>query len=99
VLENLVRNAMEAMPDGGTVTVRTARSGAESVLLSVADTGCGMDARTRERAFDDFFTTKALGSGLGLAFVRRVVEAHGGRVSLESEQGRGTLVSVRLPVG
>jgi signal transduction histidine kinase len=98
VLENLVRNAMEAMPDGGTVTVRTAPDGPEAVILSVEDTGCGMDARTRERAFDDFFTTKALGSGLGLAFVRRVVEAHGGHVSLESEQGRGTVVSVRLPV-
>jgi len=101
VLENLVRNAMEAMPDGGTVTVRTARSGPDgrqSVVLSVEDTGSGMDARTRERAFDDFFTTKARGSGLGLALVRRVVEAHGGDVSLESEPGRGTVVRMRLPL-
>jgi signal transduction histidine kinase len=102
VLENLVRNAMEAMPDGGTVTIRSARSGPagnEAVSLSVEDTGTGMDARTRERAFDDFFTTKARGTGLGLAFVRRVVEAHGGAVALESEPGRGTVVRVRLPAG
>jgi signal transduction histidine kinase len=65
----------------------------------VEDTGTGMDARTRERAFDDFFTTKARGTGLGLAFVRRVVEAHGGAVALESEPGRGTVVRVRLPAG
>jgi two-component system sensor histidine kinase HydH len=102
VLENLVRNAVEAMPDGGTVVVRTMRSGsgaADAVAFSVRDTGIGMDARTRERAFDDFFTTKPQGSGLGLAFTHRVVEAHRGQMSLESEQGRGTLVCVRLPVG
>jgi signal transduction histidine kinase len=100
VLENLVRNAMEAMPDGGTITVRTTRSDRESaagVALSVQDTGTGMDARTRERAFDDFFTTKPTGSGLGLAFVRRVVEAHGGEASLDSGRGRGTVVRVWLP--
>ena len=79
-LENLVRNAFEAMPAGGTLTVRTRRGRRRGVVLSVEDTGEGMDARTRERAFDDFFTTKATGSGLGLAFVRRVVEAHGGEV-------------------
>jgi two-component system, NtrC family, sensor histidine kinase HydH len=101
VIENVVRNAFEAMPGGGAVTIRTAAErlrGKERIVLSVADTGGGMDARTRERAFDDFFTTKALGSGLGLAFVRRIVEAHGGDVSLESTLGRGTVVSVRLPV-
>ncbi|WP_224361212.1 sensor histidine kinase [Hyalangium versicolor] len=98
-LENLVRNACEAMPQGGTVTVRTQRENPEAggVMVSVEDTGEGMDARTRERAFDEFFTTKAQGSGLGLAFVRRVVEAHGGAVSLTSREGRGTIVSLRLP--
>ena len=95
-LENLVRNAFEAMPRGGTLTVRT-RAEAATVALSVEDTGEGMNARTRERAFDDFYTTKATGSGLGLAFVRRVVEAHGGQVELTSHEGRGTTVTLRLP--
>jgi two-component system, NtrC family, sensor histidine kinase HydH len=98
-LENLVRNAYEAMPQGGTLTVRTQREASDGagVVLSVEDTGEGMDARARERAFDEFFTTKATGSGLGLAFVRRVVEAHGGEVSLTSREGRGTIVRLRLP--
>ena len=95
-LENLVRNAFEAMPRGGTLTVRTRREGTY-VALFVEDTGEGMNARTRERAFDDFYTTKTTGSGLGLAFVRRVVEAHGGRVTLTSHEGRGTTVRVHLP--
>ncbi|HEX8435532.1 sensor histidine kinase [Archangium sp.] len=95
-LENLVRNAFEAMPRGGALTVRTQLEGT-GVVVSVEDTGEGMNARTRERAFDDFYTTKATGSGLGLAFVRRVVEAHGGQVALTSHEGRGTLVRVRLP--
>lgn len=94
-VENLVRNAFEAMPRGGTITLRTRLEGT-GVVLSVEDSGEGMDARTRERAFDDFYTTKATGSGLGLAFVRRVVEAHGGQVSLTSHEGRGTTVTLRL---
>jgi signal transduction histidine kinase len=101
VMENLVRNAVEAMPGGGTVVVRTSpateANGNAGIELSVEDNGCGMDARTRERAFDDFFTTKPTGSGMGLAFVSRVAEAHGGRVSLSSEPGRGTVIRVRLP--
>ncbi|MBN8469655.1 two-component sensor histidine kinase [Corallococcus exiguus] len=95
-LENLVRNAFEAMPEGGTLTVRTLRDGG-AVVVEVQDTGSGMDARTRERAFDDFFTTKATGSGLGLAFVRRVAEAHGGTASLTSGEGHGTILRLRLP--
>jgi signal transduction histidine kinase len=92
-----VRNAFEAMPGGGEVIVRTGRA-AEALVLSVEDNGPGMDARTRERAFDDFFTTKASGSGLGLAFVRRVTEAHGGEATIDGAAGRGTVVHLRLPL-
>jgi signal transduction histidine kinase len=98
-LENLLRNAFEAMPAGGTVTVRTDRATGlrGAVEISVEDEGVGMDARQQARAFDDFFTTKATGMGLGLAFVRRVAHAHGGEVSLSSRIGRGTLVRVTIP--
>ena len=100
-LQNLIRNACEAIEGRGSVTVRTAPpdpSEPPGVVISVEDTGAGMDARTREHAFDDFFTTKAGGSGMGLSFVRRVAEAHGGAVSISSQQGRGTVVRLRLPV-
>jgi len=105
-LENLLQNAFEATPRAigpatAIVTVRTALARARQirgVMLSVEDAGQGMSARTRERALDDFFTTKATGSGLGLAFVRRVAEAHGGDVSLVSKEGAGTTVRMFLPL-
>jgi two-component system sensor histidine kinase HydH len=98
-LENLIRNAFEAMPEGGTITVRTeaCTSPRAQVILAVEDQGVGLDARQIERAFDDFYTTKASGSGLGLAFVRRVARAHGGDVSLTSRVGIGTEVRLRIP--
>jgi signal transduction histidine kinase len=98
-LENLLRNAFEAMPAGGTVTVRTERIAGSGprVSISVEDQGVGMDPREQSRAFDDFFTTKDGGTGHGLAFVRRVAHAHGGHVSLSSRVGRGTLVSFHIP--
>ncbi|MCU0697115.1 MAG: ATP-binding protein [Myxococcaceae bacterium] len=96
-LENLVKNAYEAMPAGGTVTVSTAVRG-PTLSLAVKDTGQGMDARTREQAFGLFFTTKAQGSGLGLAFVQQIARAHGGEVTLESAEGVGTTVELRLPL-
>jgi signal transduction histidine kinase len=101
VLQNLVGNALEAMPNGGELTLTATPTPIDTttaVTITIADTGEGMDARTRERAFDDFFTTKLRGTGLGLSFVRRVVEARGGRVLLRSALGRGTTVSLQIPV-
>lgn len=101
-LENLVKNAHEALPEGrGVISVQARLDElptGEAVRLSVTDSGAGMDARAREQAFEPFFTTKATGSGLGLPWVKQVVEAHGGVVRLASEEGKGTAVEVTLPV-
>lgn len=99
-VENLLRNALEALRDGGWVVVRTGPSEADPrmLVISVADDGVGMNAREQERAFDEFFTTKASGSGLGLPFVKRVAEAHDGHVVLRSKEGAGTEVELHLPV-
>ncbi len=116
VLFNLAVNARDAMPDGGTMTIGTqvvAGAGlpdgqrptgsapdAPFAILSVADTGCGMDAATLERAFDPFFTTKGVGhgTGLGLATVHGIVEQSGGVVRIESAPGAGTRVRIALPL-
>lgn len=96
VLANLVRNAQQAMPDGGQIDVQTAWVG-ERVTLAVIDTGKGMDERARKKAFDPFFSTKSNGSGLGLPTVRKIIEAHSGTIFCESEPGRGTKFTIELP--
>jgi signal transduction histidine kinase len=100
-LDNLVRNACEAMPEGGTLRVETElvpRRPRPALRIRVSDTGIGMDARARERAFDSFFTTKPEGTGLGLPFVRRVAEVHHGGVRLTSRAGHGTCVELEIGV-
>jgi signal transduction histidine kinase len=98
VFLNLLMNALEAMPEGGVLTVRT--SGAESaeeIRIDVADTGKGIDDETGEKIFRPFFTTKHKGTGLGLAVTKGFVEMHGGTIGVEKNPGGGTIFRIRLP--
>ncbi len=100
VFENIVNNAMQAMPTGGSITVGIkphVENDVHGVEVSFLDTGEGMDTAVRDRAFDPFFTTRATGTGLGLAIVARIVNAHGGRLQIISDEGAGTDVRVFLP--
>jgi two-component system sensor histidine kinase HydH len=101
VLDNLVENACQAMSDGGQVEVivRGEHDGEPGVVVEVRDRGHGMDAAVLERATDPFFTTRPSGTGLGLPIVQRIVEAHGGRLKIESHPGRGTTVILSVPPG
>jgi two-component system, sporulation sensor kinase E len=97
VLVNLVKNAMHAMTRGGTLTLQTGESG-DGIWLSVSDTGGGIPQEQINRIFEPFYTTKKKGSGLGLMIVQRIVRAHGGKIELESNVGRGTTFRVWLPL-
>jgi len=96
VLLNLIGNAYQAMIEGGSVTVGLTTDGAR-LHISVTDTGIGMAPEVSRRVFEPFYTTKARGVGLGLAVTRRIVEAHGGEISVVSSPGQGTTFTVTLP--
>ena len=98
VLTNLIFNAVDALPEGGTITLG-AQLEDEFVQLWVRDTGSGMTKEVRRRCLEPFFTTKRpLGTGLGLSMVQGIVQRHGGTVEIESEVGQGTTVMIRLPI-
>jgi two-component system NtrC family sensor kinase len=96
-LLNLLRNAREAMPQGGTIGVRVVAEGM-SVIIEVDDRGGGIPAEIRARVFDPFFSTKGEGTGLGLAITRHIVEAHGGSIACEPREGGGTRFRIALPI-
>lgn len=106
LLTNLIFNAVDALPQGGRITLRTAlqepgpgEGGERALLLEVADTGVGMSEETRRRCLEPFFTTKGTrGTGLGLAMVYGTVQRHGGTIALHSAPGAGTRFVLRLPL-
>jgi two-component system, NtrC family, sensor histidine kinase HydH len=96
-LLNLVLNAQQAMPEGGQLIARTYPL-ADGVALDLIDTGCGMDENTRPRIFEVFYSTRRGGSGLGLPTTRKIIEAHRGEITCQSEPGRGTQFTIKFPV-
>jgi signal transduction histidine kinase len=95
-LLNLITNGYDSMPDGGVLTV-SAASVAGSAQITVTDTGMGMDEETRESIFAPFFTKKAQGIGLGLAVTKRVIDAHGGTITVESTPSAGSSFTLTVP--
>ena len=96
VLLNLGKNAIQAMPEGGTMSITATVAGKQAVI-KVSDTGHGISREDMPRIFEPFFTTKARGTGLGLALCRKIVEEHGGQITVKSAVGQGTSVSVTIP--
>jgi signal transduction histidine kinase len=96
---NLITNAVQAMDGKGRLTI-AARRRAERVEVSVADTGSGIAPEHLDKIMEPFFTTKPVGqgTGLGLSIVRRIVDEHGGDIHVQSELGRGTEITVSLPI-
>jgi signal transduction histidine kinase len=95
-LLNLLLNAQQAMPNGGEITL-LARTEPEGIVLDLIDTGQGMSPEVLAKAFRPFYSTRSGGTGLGLPTTRKIIEAHGGRIEVQSAAGRGTKFTIRLP--
>lgn len=97
VFINLIKNAIDAMPDGGKLAVTSEKMN-DKVKIAFADTGLGISEENQKRLFGPLFTTKAKGMGLGLAICKRIVEAHGGRISVDSIVDKGTTFAITIPI-
>ena len=96
VCENLIKNAVDAMPEGGTITI-TSEETNDMIEISISDTGCGIPKENLKKIMTPFFTTKAKGIGLGLAICHRIIESHMGKILVESEKDQGTTFAIILP--
>ena len=102
VIVNLIANAAEAMPAGGDLTIRSRfddKDGLPLFILSITDTGCGIDREDLRQIHEPFFTTKSKGTGLGIPVCQKVIEAHEGRLNFKSKIDEGTTVEIWLPAG
>jgi PAS domain S-box-containing protein len=97
VFDNLIKNAIDAMPNGGKLTITSCKSNGD-VKFVFADTGTGMTEEVMAKLWTPFFTTKSRGMGLGLSICKRIIEAHGGKISVESEVGKGSTFTVTVPI-
>jgi signal transduction histidine kinase len=97
VFINIIRNAIDAMANGGTLTIRSQKANYH-VTISFSDTGTGMSTETIQKLWTPLFTTKAKGMGFGLPICKRFVEAHGGKISVQSNVGKGTTITITIPI-
>jgi len=97
VFQNIIKNAFDAMPNGGELTIKIAQLN-DTAQISFTDTGIGMTQEILSKIWTPLFTTKAKGMGFGLAICRRIVEAHNGQISIESEVNKGSTITVILPI-
>jgi len=97
VVLNILRNAVESMPGGGDLTIEIKPAG-ESIKINITDTGKGMTEDALKNIFNPFFTTRSSGTGIGMAISLKIIEDHGGNINVESEYGKGTTMSISLPI-
>ena len=97
VILNLFINSQQAMPGGGELMVRTYREGDDAVI-EICDTGCGITSENLPHIFDVYYSSRPNGSGLGLPTAKKIIEQHGGTIKVESEHGKGTVFTIKLPI-